>query len=227
MNMNGMKSFFYMLIAMFNCQVFFSQSWQNMIPNYSFEKHNLTDWNAGLNVNSRSKTDSLEKSAAQNTHGVFIEVLGKDGLYSIGYEYCRLRNKHAFGIGVGTSFWREKVYGTIPYNQFSLSAFSFYEYGKIWGLRTAINISGKINPIMFTSRLDDIVSADKPSYVHLTPSLSSGIFYKPQQSPFQFILNFYGMYSFARIQAPSGDLWTSYNENYFWIGLTIKHNLKK
>lgn len=201
----------------------------------SLYAHDLLKWTTNYpkliltdlsKANESFKTDSLEKSAAQNTYGVFVEVLGKDGLYSVGYEYCKFRNKHAFGIGGGTSFWRPKVYGTIPYNQFSLSVFPFYEYGKIWGLRTAISISGKINPIMFTSRLDDIVPADKPSYVHLSPSLSSGIFYKPQQSPFQFILNFYGMYSFARIQAPSGDLWTRYNENYFWIGLTIKHNLK-
>ena len=24
--------------------------WQNMVPNYSFEKHDLTNWNAGFNV---------------------------------------------------------------------------------------------------------------------------------------------------------------------------------
>jgi hypothetical protein len=160
-------------------------------------------------------------------HGVFIEILGKDGLYSVGYEYCKIRNKHAFGIGFGTSFLRQKVFGSIPNNQFSVSAFSFYEYGKIWGLRTAINISGKVNSIMFTSRLNDVIPADKPSYAILSPAVSCGVFYKPKQSRFKFILNLYGTYSFARIEAPNGDLWTDYNENYFWIGLTVKFNFFK
>lgn len=215
----------YEKLSSFCSSIIYAQTWQNMVPNYSFENHDLTGW---YETENKSGRDSLMISKiSEVSHGIFFEILGKEGLYSIGYERSTSKNKHAFGFGAGTSFWRPKVLGTISYNQYSISSYYFYEYGVNWGLRTAINLSCAINPIMFTSRLDDLENADKPTYIRLSPAISSGIFYKPKQNRFEFILNLYGIYSIARIQSPSGDLWTDYNENYFWSGLTVKYNFFK
>ena len=97
--MNGMKSFFYMLIAMFNCQVFFSQSWQNMIPKYSFENvtndyprndHNPPD----MTCPTSSWSEHRDSSFFESKNKLFVEFLGGGGYYSLGFEQDVLRKNN-------------------------------------------------------------------------------------------------------------------------------------
>ena len=159
-------------------------------------------------------------------HGVYIELLGKEMIYSIGYELSNSKELHTFGFGLGTSILRLRILGSIRYNQYSLSSYAFYEYGKTWGGRTAVNLNGKINPIMYSSKLDEVVPPDKPSYYDIIPSFSLGMFFRPKGSNFQYILSTYFLESFGKRQTFDGHTWRRVSEYNFWLGLTFKYNFK-
>jgi hypothetical protein len=140
-------------------------------------------------------------------HGIYFEALGKEVFYSIGYEFQLVNGKKTFGWGIGTSFMRASVLCSIYYNQFSLSPFVFYEYGKQYGLRIALNMNGKINPIMYSNRLNDVIPPDKPPYYILIPSISSGLFYRTQNKKLQFTLSAYLLAYYSRIEQFNNDSW--------------------
>lgn len=167
-------------------------------------------------------TSSINKNI--RLHGVFLEVFGKELLYSIGYEHQQIYRKHSFGWGVGTSMLRNKVpdypIGFIKFNQFSLSGHVFYEYGQNWGVRTGLNINGKVNPIMFSGELNHIQYSDKPPIYLLLPSNEIGVFYRTKDNKFHFRLNASLMYIYSRYEEREAFRIQP------WFGISIKYNFK-
>lgn len=199
--------------------------WESNLPNS--ELHKNGDFRVAFdNSHSHNKDSLITKTKKKN--GIYIEVLGKEIFYSIGYEFQSITGKNAFGWGIGTSFLRTNVLGSIQYNQFSLSPFVFYEYGKRYGFRLGVNFNGKINPIMYSNKLNDVIPPDKPAYYNLIPSFSSGLFYRTQNKKLQFTVNAYLLAYYSRVEKFSGDSWRGPESDFspLWFGLTIKYNLK-
>lgn len=99
-----MGRFYITFILFCCCQIIFSQTWQNIIPNYSFENHDLTGWNAGYkNSNLFKKLDIQDSIKSTKKHQIFGEVLGAGGYYSLGYERIFL-NFERFELSASIGF---------------------------------------------------------------------------------------------------------------------------
>lgn len=162
---------------------------------------------------------SLNKTKKIIMQGVYLEGLGKNGYYSLGYEYQILKRIHSFGIGGGLSYRRINGPG-IKYSNFSINISPFYEYGKSFGIRLGFNAGISLNPIVFSNKLDYLHYADKPPIYLINPAVEVGFFYRTPNNRFQFTLSGYLFY-----------INHHYTErNYWslqpWLGLTIKYNFK-
>ena len=172
--------------------------------------------------------DSLIRESQKEVfHGVYLEFLGRNLAYAVGYEFVSKKEKNAFGIGVGARYLYQEVPGK-KFSNFSLSVSPFYEYGNSFGLRTGISLAMDSNPIVYSNKLDYLHPADQPYYLSLFPSYFLGAFYRTKNQRFQIVL--YGqVYTWiARDKSASvaGVRWMSYATISPWVGLTVKYNFK-
>lgn len=149
--------------------------------------------------------------------GVDLELLGKNGLYSIGYEYQLVYRRHSMGLGTGISFKRNRVTDK-KYSNFAMSISPFYEYGDNVLLRLGINAGLRINPVMFSDKFDELYYSDKPPVYILTPSVEVGCFYRTNNNRFQIGLSSYLIYQYFKYVERED---TSFKP---WIGLSFKYN---
>ena len=153
------------------------------------------------------------------TQGVYLEGLGKNGYYSLGYEYQILKRRHSFGFGSGISYRRIRGPG-IKYSNFSINISPFYELGRKFGVRFGLNAGISVNPVMFSNDLDYLVYANKPPVYILTPSMEVGVFYRTPNNRFQFTVSAYAVYfHFHYVERNAGRITP-------WFGVSIKYNFK-
>ncbi|GAA0874078.1 hypothetical protein GCM10009118_04860 [Wandonia haliotis] len=170
--------------------------------------------------------DSVSMEPKKETfQGVYLEFLGRNLTYAVGYEFVSKKGKNAFGIGVGARYLYQSVAGK-KFSNFSLSVSPFYEYGNSFGLRTGISLAMDSNPIVYSNKLDYLHPADQPYYLSLFPSYFLGAFYRTKKQRFQIIL--YGqVYTWiVRRKREVGVKWKPYVTISPLVGLTVKYNFK-
>ena len=204
-------------------------NWKNLIPNYSFEEH---DFSNGINdkrnddenknhekINPIHLVKNDDSLIEENTHGVYLELLGRNGVYSIGYEYTYKIKKNSFGVAVGSAVYRHSS-PSKDFLNYNLNLTPFYEYGGNVGIRSGMNLSFGINPIMFTNKLDDLYDADKPPVYTIMPSNSLGLFFNTKNRKYHYLINGYLLYRISIYDNRKTA------EILPWLGLTFKYNFK-
>lgn len=180
-----------------------------------------------VNENSSLSFEEIPKDGHKDTlanetkslHGIYLEILGKNGYYSLGYEYQILKKKHSFGIGSGLSYRIIPGPG-IKYSNFSINISPFYEFGRDFGVRFGLNAGISVNPVMFSDDLDYLVYANKPPVYILIPSMEVGAFYRTKKKRFQFTLSAYAVYFYSHyVERNAGRMRP-------WFGASIKYNFK-
>lgn len=175
---------------------------------------------------SKKEMDSQETRIVK-IHGVYFEILGTNSFYALGYEFQKKRDKHSLGLGTGSSFLLDLV-PHIRYWTYTLSASTFYEYGESYGFRTGVHINNKVNPIMFTEKLSNVPSADKPPIFEFLPSMSLGFFKKFHDNRLHLVLKGHLFTAYGKSEVASGEKWfgPSVYGSWLWAGLMIKYNFK-
>jgi hypothetical protein len=175
---------------------------------------------------SSGKNDSLENDVIKS-HGVYLELLGTNVIYALGYEFHKRRNKHAVGFHVGSGVY-PNLTSSVKAWTYTISVSTFYEYGKKVGFRTGLHLNNEVNPIMFTDKLIKVHPSDKPSIYGVLPSLSLGVFKTFLDNRLQLTLKGHMFTSYRKHETLSGYLWYGFSRDYswFWTGLTVKYNFK-
>lgn len=214
------------LIFLYNWSFGFSQfnvtAFKEVMVDYHKEEYDFTQKTNKF----KDAIDELPlKNETAKLHGIYLELFGKAEYFSFGYEYQKIRKKHSFGIGAGTSI-------ISPANKrrrgYYMGASSFYDYGVRFGIRTELNLGGYIWPVMFTDKLDGFPPSDKPPKYKLLPSNSLGVFYRTKNNTMQISLSASLIYMLSRKNYSVND-----NNSYHtvfkmqpWFGLTMKYNFK-
>lgn len=162
--------------------------------------------------------DSIQDKTLE-LHGFFGEFMGKNLVYSLGYEYTFQKNKHGMGVGIGASGMKHYASGkSYPNYTFSLSP--FYEYGTRFGPRISLAFAAGINPILSTGKLNYLPYADLPPVVVVMPSGSLGMFYRTRNNRFHFLISGYLIYRYSIYKERKSSRLSP------WVGCSVKYNFK-
>ncbi|RFC55611.1 hypothetical protein [Brumimicrobium aurantiacum] len=203
------KSKFILIISVIVITTNAMGQWENLVSNYSFEKA-TNDFNRNA---TKLKDDTVPKI---KSHGIYLELLGRNGAYSLGYETV---GNYGVGLGIGTSVNQHSV-PEVKFLNYSFNVSPFYEFGENIGVRVGFNTTFSINPITFTSNLDFLHPADKPPIYRVVPANSLGVYYKTKNQKYQFLVNSYLLYQIS--------IYENRNSSQIlpWFGVQFKYNIK-
>jgi hypothetical protein len=209
----------------------FCQNWQNMVPNYSFENHNLTGWNAGQNhiVFDSMTINENDSDVFSIFHGlavqynVQINLLSNFRVYNLGYEFSKKQNNHILGLGL--NWYYSKSHG---YANYSIGTRFFIELGKQYGARLGLDAYYVWRPALMNIVVEEFVAVNRPMIQMFGISPTLGGFYKTKNDRLQVILsmNFdHVIYQVFNYYQSIGvvDEWLL-PESYMNFGLILKYN---
>lgn len=210
------RSIFFLLIHLFTFSMIKSQD--IIVDNHNFQ-------NTIPEAELKSPVDSTQQDKKKvQTHGVYLEILGKSIYYNLGYEFISKTNKNGIGFSTDISYHFESIPSGVRFSNLYLGCGFIYEWGDHWGIRTGLNIGARIIPEMYGDKFSDnnVLPVDQPYYHLLTPSFEIGPFYRSKNYKWQITPKFDIMYLIYRYKGFDGDYF--YEEPKLWLGLAIKYN---
>lgn len=217
-----MKHFILILASLYS-YTFIAQDRFNYIPNIGYK--NVEDdigecrtskpkaFESKFGNATKLKDDTISK---MKSHGIYLELLGRNGIYSLGYE---VEGNHGVGLGIGTSIYQHSAPG-VKFLNYNFNVSPFYDFGENIGIRVGFNTSVSMNPVTFTSDLDFLNPADKPPIYRITPANSLGVYYKTKNQKYQILVSSYLLYEIS--------IYENHNRSQIlpWFGLQLKYNFK-
>lgn len=214
----------------------------NNVFSQKIDTTRISDKKADLSVNRHDKRgkDSLE-NINLITHCVYATAFTFPRYCTIGYEFAHIRNRNTLGLDIATAFFnvsKNRPSG-IKYLNLYLGFAPFYEYGKRWGFRIALQLGVSLNPSTYSNKFINLVPVDRPDMFEVINSLSMGVFLRTKNYRWQFSLSATtGYYLGLRKGVSTMSYWKpglEKNTYKYWTtgfyviplpSLTVKYNFK-